>query len=642
MSNNKSSLYEANVLFNNGNYEAARKLYLEAAILFGEDFVRANIILCDNRIEKSSSIKTFSSKVDTSAKINNCIEYVIDSIRKYPAYRESVELLSNKDLPKVSYIVTAFNAEETIEKSISSLLQQNYPNIEIVICDDFSTDRTWEKLQAIQNNFSKSVRIFRSNVNGGTYLAKNIAIENSSGEFILFQDADDYSHPDRTIVQVYPLIKNSELIASRTKYARFNPETKSIITVGDNLSKYGLITLAIRKQAFEEVGYFDCVRKAGDDDFFQRVRHLYGKNRIKQLDVTLYLAELRENSLVADMISFNSDGSVNQSSSNTRKQYVKIFQSHFADKSKRRQWYCDNYPSYPSRAIRKYPKGIASLEVLEEKVFASVCCIPERVESFKVVVDRILPQVDHLYVYLDKFSEVPDYLKNNRKITAVLAKNYKTDYRDNAKFIHFNKIKKEQKSFYYFTIDDDILYPYDYVRSMIDRLRDYENKVVVGIHGVMYEEIPKKYFRRRFVYHFQETQLYSPLLVNNLGTGTVAFHSKIFNAISPDTWKTGGMVDILFSKECRKNNIAMVCIDRHSNWLMETEESIGSPNLFNEYKAKNKELKILDELSTMLPWGYKGIQNVIKDDKYVDMGLEKMLPEFANDTLVSSFFHRYR
>lgn len=600
--------------------------------------------MCDQRytakddLDHPISVNESEIYIKNPDKENNINEYINKSLKDYTGIKNAPNSIS---LPKVSYIMTSYNAEETIENSIQSLLMQSYPNIEIVICDDNSSDKTWSKLKNIQSNSKNSVKIIRTNVNGGTYLAKNIAIEHATGEFILFQDADDYSHPNRTIVQVYPLIEDKSLIATRTKYARFNPKTMNVIPVGNNLSKYGLITLAVRKEIFKEIGYFDSVRKAGDDEWFQRLRHLYGRSKIKQLDVALYLAELRENSLVADMISFNPDGSVEQSSSEDRKSYVKIFQNNYSDKSKKRQWYKNVYTPYRLRPIRNYPESITSLNPPKDKVIASACCIPERVESFKIVIQRVLPQIDHLYVYLDKFDKVPGFLKNN-KITTFLSKDYLKDHRDNAKFLAFNQLKKELGSFYYFTIDDDILYPYDYVRSMLNRLKAYDNKLVVGVHGVMYEEYPKKYFKRRFIYHFQETELNTPKLVNNLGTGTVAFHSSLFNKLDPYSWPMGGMVDIYFSKECRKNNVLLLCVDRHKEWLSETIESHGSPNLCNEYRFNEKEKKIVSELKSMSPWGYKSILKVSENHKYVNMELINLLPKFSDEIGVARFLHRYR
>lgn len=567
-------------------------------------------------------------------------DYAQATLDQYKGPKTLPRSIDMASLPLVSFVMTSHNAEATIDKAVISLLNQTYPKIEIIVCDDKSSDRTWEKLRALRIRSPNALKIFRVNHNGGTYLAKNIAVSESSGEIVLFQDSDDYSHPDRALVQVLPLLNDKTLRATRTKYLRFSPETKRAIPIADMVSKYGLITLAVRRNIFDQIGYFDAVRKAGDDEWFQRFQHLYGKDSFLSIDVSLYLAELRENSLVSDMMSVNADGAVNQSSSKVRKQYVQQFKARFEEYNSP-NWYKDAFPIYPKNPNQIYPQSVAALSPITEKVFASACCIPSRTDSFKEVVSRILPQVDGLYVFLDKFDEIPEFLKTSPKIHVTLSKNVKGDPRDNAKFFAFNKLKKEHESFYYVTCDDDIIYPHDYVRTLISQARAFENQVIIGLHGVMYEESPTKYFKRRFIYHFRETPLFDRQLVNNLGTGTVAFHSNCFDTIDVSKWHVGGMVDIFFSKECRRRKIPMVCIDRHENWMTDTEESLGTPNLFTEFREKEE--IILKELKSMQPWGYHAIEDVVQAQvgPLRDMLLD-LLPKFSKQQKVSTFFPRYR
>ena len=90
----------------------------------------------------------------------------------------------------ISIIIPAYNAEETIEKAVISLTRQSYSNIEIVIVDDGSTDKTYEKCKKLQqrDNRIKVIQV----TNGGPAEARNIGIRKSSGEYIGFLDADDY------------------------------------------------------------------------------------------------------------------------------------------------------------------------------------------------------------------------------------------------------------------------------------------------------------------------------------------------------------------------------------------------------------------------------------------------------------------
>lgn len=567
------------------------------------------------------------------------LEFVEKSLNLYRKKNTPLSFDSPRDFPLVSVVISAFNAEDTIEKSVLSILNQSYPNIEVIVCDDYSTDSTWYKLQGLEKR-CRGLKVIRQNSNYGTYLAKNVAIKKSSGDFVLFQDSDDISHPERIAIQIKPLLMNQKLVSTRTKYLRYDDNTGRIIKVGGNAAKYGLITLAIRRNVFDEIGYFDCVRKAGDDEFVQRVCHFYNKENMLDQDVTLYCALLRENSLVADMIKHNADGSVEQSSSDERKQYVKIFKNRFEAKSK--SYFQKTFRAFPLRSTNTYPASIASLKRDSTKVVASICSIPSREKSLKKTLNSLNDQVDAIYLYLDGYSSVPAYVSDNMKVKLIESP-VGNSPRDNAKFIPYNDLKRSVGEFYYFTCDDDIVYPSDYVNTLIRSLNKYNNQVVAGVHGVVVSEKIKSYFKNRFVYHFENDELNEYALVNNLGTGTAAFHSSIIDKINVNEWSQGGMVDIFFGQLCYNKKIPMIVIPRHPSWLYTDPDAIETPTLFNEYKASNKEKLILDILNSGCSKGYMSISETIKfSNKEVKNKLFQLLPDFYKDVSVGGSFLRYR
>ena len=88
-----------------------------------------------------------------------------------------------KEPPLVSYLVPVYNMEETIGKTIESLLNQDYPNKEIIVINDGSVDNTEEILKKYPIKYITTE-------NKGISHAKNIGYKNSKGEFIAFTDAD--------------------------------------------------------------------------------------------------------------------------------------------------------------------------------------------------------------------------------------------------------------------------------------------------------------------------------------------------------------------------------------------------------------------------------------------------------------------
>jgi hypothetical protein len=341
------------------------------------------------------------------------------------------------------------------------------------------------------------------------------------------------------------------------------------------------------------------------------------------------------------MLKFNSDGSVEQSSSAERKEYVQIFRSRFEDKNKRRSWYRSEFPVFPKRPWDIYPSSIASLTQCKVPIIASLCSIPSRQKQLENVVARIVPQVDHLYVYLDKYPEIPSFLLGNTSITVIRSEDHSYDFRDNAKFLPYNEVKRKYGSFFYVTCDDDLEYPLDYVTTLIDRIESFDRSAIVGLHGVIVEEIPTGYFRRRLIHHFVSALLPHSKLVNNLGTGTVAFHSDVFESIDPRVWPISGMVDIFLSIEARKRFVPMICIDRSRRWLREQAMPEGNPTLFNEFNKKDEIIR--DQLSMHEPWGYKGIlEAVAAQPEELKEKLSRLLPFFPEQLHLGETISRLR
>jgi len=100
----------------------------------------------------------------------------------------------------VSVVIPAYNAEAFIEATLASVLSQTYGNIEVLVVDDGSRDRTAEIVQAVANQ-DRRVSLLRSS-NQGVAAARNLAIDNSRGEYIAPLDADDIWYPQKLDKQV--------------------------------------------------------------------------------------------------------------------------------------------------------------------------------------------------------------------------------------------------------------------------------------------------------------------------------------------------------------------------------------------------------------------------------------------------------
>lgn len=100
-------------------------------------------------------------------------------------------------LPLISVIIPTYNRAKLLKRSIVSVLNQTYKNIEVIVVDDGSTDDTKEMIRKL--NDKRIIYVFQNN--SGACAARNNGIEHSNGEYISFQDSDDYWYPDKLISQ---------------------------------------------------------------------------------------------------------------------------------------------------------------------------------------------------------------------------------------------------------------------------------------------------------------------------------------------------------------------------------------------------------------------------------------------------------
>jgi len=118
-------------------------------------------------------------------------------------------------IPLVSVITTAHNCEKFIEESIKSIFNQTFRDFELIIYEDASTDKTWQKtLATITDRYKKFmgyVRLIPGKKNVGCGEGRNRAIKRARGVYIAVQDADDISFQTRLEKEVEFLEKNQDI-----------------------------------------------------------------------------------------------------------------------------------------------------------------------------------------------------------------------------------------------------------------------------------------------------------------------------------------------------------------------------------------------------------------------------------------------
>ena len=120
---------------------------------------------------------------------------------------------SSPKKPVISVIMGVYNCpdRQTAERSVNSVLNQSFRDLEFIICDDGSDNDTYQWLRSLAHS-DKRIKLIRRHKNKGLASALNRCISLSQGEFIARQDIDDFSESGR-FKQHLDFLKGHESIA---------------------------------------------------------------------------------------------------------------------------------------------------------------------------------------------------------------------------------------------------------------------------------------------------------------------------------------------------------------------------------------------------------------------------------------------
>ena len=198
---------------------------------------------------------------------------------------------NNSDKPLVSVIMPAYNAERFIGKTLDSVLDQTYRNIEVLVVDDGSQDQTAEIVDSICDKDHRILLLHQTQ--SGVAAARNAAIQKAKGQFIAPIDADDIWHPQNLEKQVQCMLDSEPSVGLIYAWSAVIDEQGKLTgdfrvspiegDVYETLLGHNFIGNAsaclIRRDCLNEVGYYNT-------QFFQQ--HAQG---CEDWDLYLRIAE---------------------------------------------------------------------------------------------------------------------------------------------------------------------------------------------------------------------------------------------------------------------------------------------------------------------------------------------------------------
>lgn len=124
-------------------------------------------------------------------------------------------------MAKISVIIPVYKAEKCLARCLDSLLVQTFTDFEVILIDDCSPDNSGVICDEYATKDSRFIVLHREN-NGGASAARNLGLEQSTGEYISFVDSDDYVKPEYLQVLFSVLIENQADIAQCSFYEVVN------------------------------------------------------------------------------------------------------------------------------------------------------------------------------------------------------------------------------------------------------------------------------------------------------------------------------------------------------------------------------------------------------------------------------------
>lgn len=176
--------------------------------------------------------------------------------------------------PLISVIIINHNYDQYLEKCITSVLEQNYPNVEVILVDDGSTDFSNEIIKKYEDLLTAK---FLGPSAQGPSEARNIGISICRGDYIAFLDADDYWLPDKLAVQMSYIEENNiagvystthlQNLSTGTSLVTDNPELtfESYVLKPLGVGGYLMSTLLLSADVIRCVGGFNRYLRHGED-----------------------------------------------------------------------------------------------------------------------------------------------------------------------------------------------------------------------------------------------------------------------------------------------------------------------------------------------------------------------------------------
>lgn len=180
-------------------------------------------------------------------------------------------------IKKISVLIPTFNREAYIEESLKSILNQTYKDLDIIVYDDGSIDKTISIIKRIMK-IDKRIKLIKDEKNRGVGYARNILLQNCNTKYACWHDSDDISTPLRIELQMKAMNNDTTLIFCKWLWISYNEKYKR----WSNERKQNSLAFATLLFPIDKSITFNPKMKMGgeDWDWINKMRKIYKQEKV--------------------------------------------------------------------------------------------------------------------------------------------------------------------------------------------------------------------------------------------------------------------------------------------------------------------------------------------------------------------------
>jgi hypothetical protein len=218
--------------------------------------------------------------------------------------------------------------------------------------------------------------------------------------------------------------------------------------------------------------------------------------------------------------------------------------------------------------------------------------MPSRADTAPRAIASILDQVTRLWLFLDRFDDIPAYAEHER--IRVLRSAEIGDIRANGKLAG---LALETTPCTFFSVDDDVEYPIDYCDRLESSLAHYGGRAAVGVHAATLAAPVTTYVGDMTVIH-RRASLEEATEVDLLGTDSTAFRSSTLS-FDVREWEHVNVVDLSFALTARRAAVPLVAVPREKGWVNPLAERQADSIWLDVKRDDTRQTALARELMTL-------------------------------------------